>query len=173
MKDMLEDLNTDRFRPLPNSEDHYCFACGPSNPSGLHMQFFTDENCVLSRLTIRDDLCGWDHVVHGGIISTVLDETMSWTAIYLLKKIVLTKSITVDFIKPVYAGTLLTAKGQVHAVKSERQATMQAELCNEAGQICAKSTGTFALLTPKIARKLQVVDDHALKTFTLISGVPV
>ena len=86
---------------LPNRETHNCFGCSPINASGLQMKFSTDESTVFSRLTVPDHLCGWDRLVHGGVISTILDEIMSWTGIYMLKQITMTKSMTVDFIKPV------------------------------------------------------------------------
>ena len=98
---------------LPNREAHYCFGCSPANPSGLQMKFYTQDSSVYSRLKVPDHLCGWDRLVHGGVISTILDEIMSWSGIYLLKQITMTKSMTVDFIKPVYINSDLKAEGKV------------------------------------------------------------
>jgi len=75
----------DRFRPVPNRGDHNCFACGPNNPGGLAMKFYSDGETVVSRLRVDEHLCGWDNLLHGGIISTMLDEIMSWTIIHLLQ----------------------------------------------------------------------------------------
>jgi len=54
-----------------------CFACGPDNPIGLHIEF-----------TLRDELCtglfvpsenhvGFHDTVHGGIIFSALDDVMA------------------------------------------------------------------------------------------------
>ncbi len=90
------------YTQLPVRDDHNCFACGPANPYGLHMRFSANEDTVVSRLTVPDHLRGWSTMVHGGIISTILDEIMSWAAIHLLKKIIVTRSMTVDFKKPIH-----------------------------------------------------------------------
>jgi len=150
------------YRQLPILDNHGCFACGHTNSAGLRMEFFTDEETVYSNLTIPPHLCGWSNLTHGGIISTVLDEVMSWAAIYLLKKIILTKTISIDFIKPVFVGTELTAEGKILEVINEREAVMQGIIRNSE-TICAKSKGTFALLTPDTAIRLKVVDEKALK----------
>ena len=50
---------------------------------------------------------------HGGIIATILDEVMSWTAIHLIKSIIVTRTMTVEFLKPVFIGRQLTADARV------------------------------------------------------------
>ena len=154
-----------RFTALPNRNDHHCFGCGPSNTSGLRMQFCSDDVTVRSRLTVPDHLGGWDGLVHGGVIATVMDEIMSWAAIYLLKRIILTKSMTVDFLSPVRIGEPLQAEGQVLEKPSEKEAVMAGCLTNDAGKVCAKSQGTFALLRPDMAKRMKIMDDAALEGF--------
>ncbi len=154
-----------RFAPLPNRNDHHCFGCGPLNPSGLRMQFFSDDVTVRSRLTVPDHLGGWDTLVHGGVIATIMDEIMSWAAIYLLKRIILTKSMTVDFITPIRIGEPLQAEGRVLEKANDKEAVMVGTLINDAGRICAKSRGTFALLRPDVAKRMKIMDDAALEGF--------
>ena len=36
------------LKQIPNRGDHKCFGCGPGNPIGLQMKFFTDEESVFS-----------------------------------------------------------------------------------------------------------------------------
>ena len=101
------------LRELPNSRNHNCFGCSPVNPSGLQMRFFTDGRAVYSRVKVPEHLCGWSNIVHGGVLTTILDEVMSWSAITLLKRIALTRGIAVEFIKPVQVGGELKAEGRV------------------------------------------------------------
>ncbi len=142
-----------------------CFACGPDNPIGLHMTFFRDDNTVFSCLKVPRKLCGWQNILHGGFISTVLDEVMSWTAHHLIKKLILTRSITVDFLHPLYVETDIRAEGWINRLNSEREAILEARLVNSAEKICARATGTFALLTPKVARRLGILDEAIIQKF--------
>jgi uncharacterized protein (TIGR00369 family) len=54
-----------------------CFVCGIENPIGLHLHFYTDDQ---GRCTAvfrpRPDHQSYPGQLHGGIISTLLDETM-------------------------------------------------------------------------------------------------
>jgi len=153
------------FKQLPNRDNHQCFGCGPANPSGLRMKFFTDDTSVFSWLQVPDHLIGWDNLVHGGVLSTILDEIMSWSAIYLLKKLILTKSMTVDFIKPVYVGAELKVEGNVFEKQSDRETVMQGRIYNKEGILCAKSKGIYVLFEPKVAKKLNMMSAEALKDF--------
>ena len=152
-----------KFKPIDNRDDHKCFACGPANPHGLQMKFFTDGKMVTSWLTIPEHLCGWDNLVHGGVISTVLDEIMSWTAIHLLKRIVVTRTMTVAFVKPVYVGDRLQAVGEITNLEKDKEAVVEGKLYKGDHELCARSTGHFAILKPKIAQKLGIISAEALK----------
>ena len=151
------------FTQLPVDEDHMCFACGPSNPHGLQMKFQTDGETVVSQLTVPDHLRGWNDMVHGGIISTILDEVMSWTAIHLIKSIIVTRAMNVDFLKPVFIGQPLTAEGRITEIRSRTEALLQAELYNRDRVLCARARGSFALLKPKVAEKLGIIASEQLK----------
>jgi acyl-coenzyme A thioesterase PaaI-like protein len=59
----------------PNSK--WCFVCGVENPHGLRVRFLNDgPQRVLMRITLGDVYQGYPGVVHGGILATLLDETM-------------------------------------------------------------------------------------------------
>lgn len=153
------------YRRLERMSTHNCFGCGPANPSGLQMKFYTDETSLFSRLTVPDHLCGWDRMVHGGVISTVLDEIMSWSAITLLKRIILTKSMAVDFLKPVFVGTELCVEGKLLSHNSEREALMAGFLYDHNGELCARSQGTFALFTPAAALRMRIMSEADVRGF--------
>ena len=155
-------------KPLANRDDHRCFACGPNNPVGLRMKFFTDEQSVFASVPVPDHLCGWDNLVHGGVITTMLDEIMSWAAIYLLKTIILTKSVKVEFLKPLFIGAAVRVVGRVQQRISEREAIMEGFLYNAEGHLCSRSTGTFALIKPQVAKKLGVMGEEGIKAFEVI-----
>lgn len=153
------------YKEIPNADDHMCFGCSPRNPSGLQMRFFTDGTLVTSWITVPDHLCGWDKLVHGGVISTILDEIMSWSALYLNKGFAVTKSMTVDFIQPAFTGEEMRAEGKVLEVKDKHDIVMAGSLYNSRSELCAESVGTFTILSPRIAKRMGVVTDESSRNF--------
>jgi uncharacterized protein (TIGR00369 family) len=121
------------------------------------MTFFTDHESVYSRVTVPEHLCGYTNVVHGGIVSTLLDEIMGWAGIYILKKLSMTKTMTIDIMKAVYVGEPLRLEARVLGLEGKREALVEGLLFNGAEELCAKSTGRFTLLTPRLAERLNVM----------------
>jgi len=78
---------------------------------------------------------------------------------------ILTKSMTVDFIKPVYVGAELKVEGNVFEKQSDRETVMQGRIYNKEGILCAKSKGIYVLFEPKVAKKLNMMSAEALKDF--------
>ena len=156
---------------LPNRETHNCFGCSPTNPSGLQMTFYTENSSVYSRLTVPDHLCGWDRLVHGGVISTILDEIMSWTGIYMLKQITMTKSMTVEFIKPVYINSELKAEGKVLEKTGKHEALLEGSLYNVKGTLCARSQANFVIFSPAVAKRLGIARKEHLEWFEEIYNI--
>ena len=165
MKAFLENELTD-YKYLPTGLwDSKCFACGKNNPEGLHMKFYTDEESVFSKLIIPETKRGWDQVVHGGILSTILDEIMAWTAIYLTRSFMLTKNMTVTYLKPVHIEKQVSTIGWVHEQKGPKEIVLKSEIYNENNQLCTEAIGTYALFSTKLARKLKLMDESSTEKF--------
>ncbi len=64
-------------------DDGYCFVCGPKNPIGLKLDFLFNGETLSTEFTPKKEHQGYLDIVHGGIIATVLDETMVKLAIAL------------------------------------------------------------------------------------------
>ncbi|MDD2463303.1 MAG: PaaI family thioesterase [Desulfobulbus sp.] len=155
----------EKLRLVNNIPDQTCFGCGTNNPIGLKMQFKTDDEKLYSFVTVPRTMAGWDTTVHGGILSTILDEMMGWSVIYLLGKIGVTKAMTVEFLKPVPAETPLTAIGFIQEVVSERQVLVTGEIYNQDSVLCVRSTGTFAAMTSQAAVRLGVMSSDYMERF--------
>ena len=55
-----------------------CFACGPDNPRGLHLVFEkTADGAMTAEWIPEPEMEGYQGIVHGGLVSTVLDEAMA------------------------------------------------------------------------------------------------
>ena len=166
-------MNKDKLKPITSFyEDRGCFACGADNPCGLHMKFASDGKQVVSRLTVPEHLCGWDNIIHGGIVATIHDEMMSWTAIQLLHKMILTKSVTVDFLRPLFTGRKVEARGRIHSEVSAREAIVESSIFDDSGTCCSKARGMFALITPEFARKRGLISEEAIRHFESYNDWP-
>ena len=58
------------------SGDDYCFGCGAKNPIGLHLEFVPVEDKVVAKKILPREYQGYTNVVHGGIVTLLLDEAM-------------------------------------------------------------------------------------------------
>ena len=59
-----------------------CFGCGKNNPIGLKLKFQRDGQIAKSEFTPTELHQGWADIVHGGIIHCILDEAMSYAAMF-------------------------------------------------------------------------------------------
>ena len=153
------------LRRVPNLEGEACFGCGSANPTGLHMRFHTDGQRMYSFVRTSESMAGWDRTVHGGILSTLLDEIMGWTVIHLLGKIGVTRSMTIDFLKPVTVGDQLTVIGAVAERQSDRVVLVRGEIRNEDDVLCAGSMGTFATMSAQTALRLGIMGPDYMERF--------
>lgn len=157
----MTDLSS--YKPLSEGYTHKCFGCSQINPHGLKMKFFGNRKSVVSRVAVPAYMCGWSKLVHGGIISVILDEIMSWSVLHVMKKIVLTKSMTIDFIKPVPISEKLTARGTPLKRIGRNEALVEGLVLDAGENVCARSRGHFALLNPRVALRLGIVDETGIK----------
>jgi len=153
------------LQELPNTDAHNCFACSPVNSSGLQMKFFSDNESVHARVVVPRHMGGWNRIAHGGILSTILDETMGWAGIYLLEQLTLTKTMTIDFVKAVMVGEVLRCQAWVQERTGKREAIIKAVLYNADEEICAESNGIFTMLSLALARRIKMTDAAFEKTF--------
>ena len=142
--------------PIPNRFNSSCFACSSKNPVGLKMTFMAGKDSVVSEVQVPEHLCGWNNLVHGGVLTTILDEIMSWSAMHFLKKLVMTKSINITFIKSVMVGDSIKAVGRVLRQEHRHEAQMEGILLDKNGKECVKAEAVFAILPPKIANRLGI-----------------
>ena len=89
---------------------------------------------------------------------------MGWTAIHLLKKIAVTRTITVDFLKPVYVGRELVVIGTIAERPSDRQVVVHGEV-HMGETLCTRARGDFATLSAQSAVRLGVMSGDYLERF--------
>jgi uncharacterized protein (TIGR00369 family) len=86
---------------------------------------------------------GFAGVLHGGIISTILDEAMAHAAISLVGRAA-TAELSLEFLKPVLTGRELEIRAEVRE-RRRRILIVGAELVQD-GVLRARGQGTFLLV---------------------------
>jgi acyl-coenzyme A thioesterase PaaI-like protein len=121
--------------------DDYCFACGQANPKGLHLTFRFEGEEYVCDFTAAREYQGWTDIVHGGIVSTVMDEVM--TRLLWERGIgAMTAELTVRLKHPTPVGRPLTARARLVSQRRRLYETA-AELSLEDGTVTATATGKF------------------------------
>jgi uncharacterized protein (TIGR00369 family) len=120
-----------------------CFVCGENNPNGLRLSFEIDKEKQTLKTTFvaSPTFQGWDGIVHGGILSTLLDEAMA-KLVYELGYQAVTASIEIKFKKPAPILEPLLVFGEVTEV-SKRLIRAKAHIAKKDGTILAVGISTF------------------------------
>jgi acyl-coenzyme A thioesterase PaaI-like protein len=95
-------------------ENQRCYVCGKDNPAGLHARFEIDRETrtIIGRFTPRPEHEGWQGIIHGGIVATLLDEAMVKLAAHLGIPAV-SAELTVKFKAPAAPGEELIVSGRI------------------------------------------------------------
>jgi acyl-coenzyme A thioesterase PaaI-like protein len=99
--------------PLELRLSSRCFACGQENPRGLQLRFFTEApGRVWAEWKPSVDFEGFAGIVHGGVVSAVLDEAMS-KAIQSSGWAALTCDLEIRLMRCIATGQTLVVRGWV------------------------------------------------------------
>jgi uncharacterized protein (TIGR00369 family) len=123
------------------NDNENCFVCGRENPAGLRLEFRTDPGRGAAAAAVEFPACfqGWQDTVHGGLLATVLDETMIKAAAAAGHKCV-SAEITVTYRQPARTGARYLAEGEV--LQSRGRLVLAASRVRDAaGRVCAQATG--------------------------------
>ena len=116
----------------------WCFACGKANPIGLKLEFErTDEECSATFIPQREHQ-SYDGRMHGGLISTLLDEVMGNYLYIATGKPAYTAKIEVRFRQPVFIGEKIKAVARLKRKKG-RLVEMTAQIIKEDGVLAAEA----------------------------------
>jgi len=128
---------------LPKPMGHFCFACGTENPIGLNLHFYRLGDRICTDITLGRNHEGWQNVTHGGIISTLLDEVMSWTILFFKRAFFVTRKMDIKYVKPVLIGTPLTVSGRIMDDSNPPKIRVRAEIRDDKGGLFVRSSGEF------------------------------
>ena len=129
------------MKTLPHTRS--CFVCGESNPVGLKLLFHTDGRVVQTRFIARPEHIGFKSVVHGGLITTVLDEIMVWACAVQMKRFAFCAELNVRFLNRLQPGEEATVVAEMVTNRKNRIFEAKAQMNNAEGENLATATGKY------------------------------
>ena len=126
---------------LPHTKS--CFVCGEANPIGLRLIMETDGQRVHAHFSPGPEHVGFKQTVHGGIISTLLDELMVWACAVQTKQFAYCAELNVRFLQPAIPGQPTLATAELVSNRRGKLFEAQAQLCNSSGTVLATATGKY------------------------------
>lgn len=119
-----------------------CFVCGEDNPHGLHLRSRIENGRVILDYTPREADLGYRHIVHGGIMVTLLDEVMTWASIVAARRVCVAAELTSRLKKPIMVGKALHVEGWV-ARHTSRLLLTEGAILDSAGQLLMAAEGKY------------------------------
>ena len=127
---------------MAHTAQNRCFGCGPANASGLRLEFLLAEDAsVVCQATVSEAFEGHPGYLHGGVIATLLDESMS-KAVRAKGLTAMTRHIEVDYLRPVPSATPIRMEGRDTHHDGRKHWTV-ARILNARGTALAEAKGLF------------------------------
>jgi uncharacterized protein (TIGR00369 family) len=143
-------LSYSDFRIRP----HHCFACGQLNEIGLHLQLNLEPGLCWTELEMPRQFEGWEGLIHGGILCTILDEVMAWSLVSEDNWGV-TAKMSVNFRKPVVVGQRIRAEGRMTESRRRIHTTSARILDADTGVELATAGATYVAAGETRKRELK------------------
>lgn len=126
-----------------------CFACGQRNETGLKLTFRREGDRILADYHPTERFQGFPGVLHGGVLATMLDETMSRTGA-MRRQWLMTGKLDIRYRRPAPVDQPLRVWGQI---VREREGAIDAAGAVETmdGTVLAEARGMFVRMPDDLA----------------------
>lgn len=118
------------------------------------MEFYEDGDDIVSIWHPDRNFQGWVDTMHGGVLSTLIDEVCGWVVTRKMQTSGFTTNLNVKFRKAVSTNeSQLTIRA--HIVKQMRNLLfIHAEITNEQGDLCTEGEATYFLMNQEKAQEM-------------------
>ena len=130
-----------------------CFACAPTNPYGLKMEFYEEGDDIVSFWTPDNNYQGWFNTLHGGIQATIMDESAGWLVSRKFQTSGMTTNLNVKYKKPIPTGNDVKLEIRARVKETKRNFVFIESTIAYEGNICSIGELTFFLFSKEIAEK--------------------
>lgn len=139
---------------IPLTDKGYnCFACSPTNPCGLKMEFYEDGDDIVSFWTPDGNFQGWMNTLHGGIQATIMDESAGWLISRKFQTSGMTTNLNVKYNKPVPTGKDFKIEVRARVKEVKRNFVFIEATISHEGTICSTGELTFYCFSKEVAEK--------------------
>ncbi len=140
------------LNPFKDLDGYNCFGCSPGNQIGLQMNFYEEAEFIMSDWEPQECFEGYQNVLHGGILSTLMDEIASWYIFAKMKTAGVTAKLEVRYLKPVY-----TNKGNIKLQASlaefrKRLADIDVKVFDAEGTLCTEGIVQYFVFPERYAK---------------------
>ncbi len=153
-----------------------CLVCGRHNPHGLRLSLHVDPatGIVTVDFTPQAEHIGFDGIVHGGVVATIVDEAMVWAATWMGRRFCVCGEMSVRFRKPLAVGERVQIAAQVEFSRP-RLIETTAKMTG-AGGLLATASGKYVPVDPAqneaiMATLIDEPSTHAANAM-LTRGIP-
>uniref|UniRef100_A0A0W0F415 Thioesterase domain-containing protein n=1 Tax=Moniliophthora roreri TaxID=221103 RepID=A0A0W0F415_MONRR len=153
-KEMLSLPLLEQMRNAPDAREWYEVPLrGPGKlalPPVVRARWDEKESVIV--LHVGRGLCGHDGIIHGGLLATLLDETLARTAINNLpERIGVTAKLTLNYRAPTKADQFIVIRTELVGAKG-RKADVKGRVEDLNGTLLVEATATF--IQPRYAKLL-------------------
>lgn len=124
--------------------DSLCFGCGRNNPFGLKLNFKWDGKTARAEFIPTKFYQGWPGVVHGGIITCMLDEAIGYAAHFEGINCV-TAKMQIKFNRPALVDELLVITSSLTR-NTRRLIEAKASIFSQDGILVAEGSATHIVI---------------------------
>jgi acyl-coenzyme A thioesterase PaaI-like protein len=131
---------------LPHTPN--CLVCGRSNPHGLHLALHVDPHTstVTTHFTPTHDHIGFEGIVHGGLLATILDEAMVWAATWHGKRFCVCGELVTRFKESATVGRPITVTARIDQARKKLITTTAEVRRTDDNTLLASATGKYVPL---------------------------
>jgi acyl-coenzyme A thioesterase PaaI-like protein len=127
---------------LPTST--FCTVCGSPerNRTSLGVRWYFESGYVKTEFVSSALQMGYKDIIHGGVLSGLLDEALCWVAGVHCRQYFITGNLNVMFRKPIPVGSKLSVIGEFHSFNGTYANCSGNVFTSDLG-LCAEAQGRF------------------------------
>ncbi|HEV8360857.1 MAG TPA: PaaI family thioesterase [Candidatus Thermoplasmatota archaeon] len=122
----------------------HCFGCGPKNARGLHLEAKVEGDRATIAWQPSQAHAGWDTVIHGGLVATLIDEAAAFAIVEGLRSFGFTRTLQVQYRKP--TRWTLPVRAEARVTERDAQRAVAHVRVTQEGVLTAEGTVEFRLM---------------------------
>ena len=149
------------INPWKGMEGYNCFGCAPNNEAGVKMEFYEDNDEVISIWRPRPEYQGWIDTLHGGIQAVLLDEICAWVILRKLQTTGVTSKMETRYRKSISTNdSHVVLKAHIKEVK-RNIVIIEARLYNKDEELCTEALSALTSLFRRRKPEKRCIFCHA------------